>query len=328
MELNQFFKTKSPNKTHKSKSKTNLFKPSLKRKTLSLTRTLRNHPFFLQKKKKKNKETNLKIFKNQFYKIKKKKKKRKSTSHVPPRSQGVHCRVPLRHCKLAYTDLINNTLLSVCRKRGVARARLSLKRPHTISRPHCKHANALLLHVQTWAGCLPPLSVVISAAVIRHHRGGVLRVAVPRRPESWLIASNHLQERSPASACTRRLVTLAAVDACVRAFVDVCCRWERESTRGRAERGFATAWEEARLPQSFLRLFFFYSDSLSVSFQRKMKGVVHTGWFFWNFFWIYCFENLKCYYGRFVRIMFDIVFLILILVFFERIFRILGWSNG
>lgn len=113
----------------------------------------------------------------------------------------------------------------------------------------------------------------------------MLRVAEPRRPESWLIASNHLQERSPASACTRRLVTLAAVDACVRAFVDVC-RWERESTRGRARlcNRVGGSDEQLRLPQSFLRLFFFYSDSLSVSFQRKMKGVVHTGWFFWNFF--------------------------------------------
>lgn len=37
---------------------------------------------------------------------------------------------------------------------------------------------------------------------------------MPRRPESWLIASNHLQERSPASACTRRLVTLASGCAC------------------------------------------------------------------------------------------------------------------
>lgn len=37
---------------------------------------------------------------------------------------------------------------------------------------------------------------------------------MPRRPESWLIASNHLQERSPASACTRRLVTLASRCAC------------------------------------------------------------------------------------------------------------------
>lgn len=64
------------------------------------------------------------------------KQKERATSHVRPRCQGVHCRVPLRHCKLAYSDLINNALLSACttlEKRGVTRARLTLsKQRHTL----------------------------------------------------------------------------------------------------------------------------------------------------------------------------------------------------
>ena len=98
---------------------------------------------------------------------------------------------------------------------------------------------------------------------------------MPRRPESWLIASNHLQERSPASACTRRLVTLASGCACV-----CVCAWERgEALQPRGRKwGAASGCRRASSvsfsfsPISF-RLF---------SFQREMEGV-HTGWFFWRF---------------------------------------------
>ena len=98
------------------------------------------------------------------------------------------------------------------------------------------------------------------------------RGAVSRRSESRLIASNHLQERSPASACTRRLVTvytcissswlprLVAAQACTRVCVTRTCLWDDAGARIHASyEGFAIAWEEiaaklrcrSELPVSF-----------------------------------------------------------------------------
>lgn len=68
-----------------------------------------------------------------------------------------------------------------------------------------------------------------------------LRRAESRRSESRLIASNHLQERSPASACTRRLVTVICLP-CV--YIQACRCVSADARVHASYEGFAIAWEE------------------------------------------------------------------------------------
>lgn len=165
---------------------------------------------------------------------------------------------------------------------------------------------------------------------------------LPRRPESWLIASNHLQERSPASACTRRLVTL--VSGCVITRVCVClwirsCESANSRERNEALQPRGRKWGEASgCRRAFSVSFSFCSVSFCLS--TKDEGCIHkvvSFGVFWNLvFFFFFFEFivsriLECYYcvNIFESVFFFFLNLGLIFgrdlrgVLFERIFRIL-----
>lgn len=125
---------------------------------------------------------------------------------------------------------------------------------------------------------------------------------MPRRPESWLIASNHLQERSPASACTRRLVTL--VSGCVITRVCVClwirsCESANSRERNEALQPRGRKWGEASGCRRAFSVSFSFCPVSFCLVSTKDEGCIHKGvsfGVFWNlvfffFLWIYCFED-------------------------------------
>lgn len=125
---------------------------------------------------------------------------------------------------------------------------------------------------------------------------------MPRRPESWLIASNHLQERSPASACTRRLVTL--VSGCVITRVCVClwirsCESANSRERNEALQPRGRKWGEASGCRRAFSVSFSFCPVSFCLVSMKDEGCIHKVVFFgvfWNlvfffFLWIYCLED-------------------------------------
>lgn len=106
---------------------------------------------------------------------------------------------------------------------------------------------------------------------------------MPRRPESWLIASNHLQERSPASACTRRLVTL--VSGCVITRVCVClwirsCESANSRERNEALQPRGRKWGEASGCRRAFSISFSFCPVSFCLVSMKDEGCIHKVVFF------------------------------------------------
>lgn len=190
----------------------------------------------------------------------------------------------------------------MCRKRGVARARarLSLKRPHTISytisRTTDTRTRCYTCKLHQAASSFSSFSLGISLSPLSATESGVLTRS---DAEAARIVTN--REQPPPGAfsceCMHTQARYSRFWMCVWVHT-----WERESTR--AQRGFATAWEEVRssfgLPQSFLRLFFLLPRLFPSRFNERWR-VIHTGWFFsrfgvWCFFFLNLLRILESYY--------------------------------
>lgn len=183
----------------------------------------------------------------------------------------------------------------MCRKRGVARARarLSLKRPHTISytisRTTDTRTRCYTCKLRQAASSFSSFSLGISLSPLSATESGVLTRS---DAEAARIVTN--REQPPPGAfsceCMHTQARYSRFWMCVWVHT-----WERESTR--AQRGFATAWEEVRssfgLPQSFLRLFFLLPRLFPSRFNERWR-VIHTGWFFSRFrVWCFFFELVE-----------------------------------
>lgn len=171
--------------------------------------------------------------------------------------------------------------------------------------PYNKHANALL-HVQTSRGCPPPLPppspLVVSLPALSATGSGVLTWS---DAEAARIVTNREQPPPGAFSCecmhtqARYSRFWMCYYACVRVLVYVVVRARIHESATRLCNRVGGSEEKLRVAAELSPSLFPFALSLSVLFQRKMKGV-YTRWFFleffWNlvfffFLWIYCFED-------------------------------------